>query len=317
MAEAPKKASARTTLKWGSIEVPVGLFKTTADPAKELKFEQGGPNGGRLVTRAASSTPAPATRMDPLAEVKESPRETSTPAVPTAVPVLVEEGTEQVVERSAIHKGVWRTLEEDEDGNMVREEFIDCTDALAHIEALTALEVMEIQGAIDVGRVPRERVIGSYYVGTDGEGTLKVLELLAHGMVVNRRALVVKWTKTRRQATGVLVPLRRAKGPDVIVLLQLAWAEDWRDAPDRSKLGVEEDVRPTPKEYERASELVQAMADSSLLLEEQRDDALALREEVYALALDGDVGAFKMPAKQEETPLLDSLEESLAAMAQA
>lgn len=328
MAAAPTKASAKTTLRWGTIEVPIGLFKTTADPAKELKFEQGGPNGGRLVTRAAQ---APAEQQpqgsDPLAldpgpEADRPPVEepgataagggagTVTQA-PVAVPVLVEEGTEQVVEKDDVRRGVWRVLAADEEGNTTDEEFIDCTRQLEHIEAITALELMDIQGAVDIGRVPRERVIGSYYVGTDGEGAPKVLGLLCQAMIDTRRALVVKWTKTRRQATGVLVPSRRQDKP-TIVLLQLAWPEDWRDVPKRADLTGAGELC-SPAEFEKATELVRAMADSSALLEEQRDDALAKREEVHQLALTGRIGDFEMPEQPEPPSVLDSLEASLDA----
>jgi non-homologous end joining protein Ku len=325
MAAAPSKSSARTTLKWGTIEVPIGLFKTTADPSKVAVFERGGPHGGRLELRAAvksaQTPPAEPAKADPLAlearspSIEASSEKWQPDAITTAkvsakggaaVPVLVEATTGDIVTAEQVRRGVFRPLGEDEG-----EQFVDCTDALAHIEKLTALEVMEIQGAIDIGRVPRERVTGSYYVGTDGAGTLKVLELLAQAMTENRRALVVKWTKTQRQASGVLVPHKRG-GTWTIVLLQLVWPEDWREVPLRAALGSgEEEERPTPAEFERASELIKAMADSSLLLEDQRDDALALREEVHELAMQGAVERFKVPEKPVETPLLAALEESL------
>lgn len=331
MANAPGKASARTTLKWGTIEVPVGLFKTTADPSKVAKFERGGPAGGRLELRAAvavgdavaAAAEEPA-KPDPLAldpgPEPERPIEASTEKIePDAITttkitasgpaplVTVETTTGAIVTPEQVRRGVFRPL--DDDG---AEEFVDCTAALEHIEKLTALEVMEIQGAIDVGRVPRERVTGSYYVGTDGAGSLKVLELLAQAMTDSRRALVVKWTKTQRQASGVLVPHKRG-GAWTIVLLQLVWPEDWREVPMRAALGTgEEEERPTPAEFEKATELVRAMADSSLLLEEQRDDALALREEVHELAMQqGSIERFKVPEKPVEMPLLAALEESL------
>lgn len=332
-APATTKASSKTTLKWGTIEVPIGLFKTTKDPAKEIKFEHGGPNGGRLVTRARPQTSeeqaaeAPA-HEDPLAldpgpepdrpPVEDAPaRAGALPTVtsaPTGVPVLVEEGTEQIVEREEVRRGVWRTLASSDDGETSDEEFIDCTEQLKHIEKQTALEVMEIQGAIDATRVPSERVIGSYDVGTDGEGAPKVLELLCQGMAANRRALVVKWTKTRRQACGVLVARKRrggtAGGGWSIMLLQLAWPEDWRKLPKRAEIpgGL-----CSPAEHEKASELIRAMADSSALLEEQRDDALAMREELFQLAETGRVEDFEMPPSEPEPELMDTLEASLEA----
>lgn len=321
MAAAPTKASAKTTLKWGTIEVPVGLFKTTADPAKELKFEQGGPNGGRLVTRATTAEAEPeAQASDPLALEPNVDVSASGKSVfvsdgdvgggpPTAVPVLVEEGTEQIVERADIRRGVWLRSQDGTDD----ERFVDCTAQLEHIEAITALEVMEIQGAIDIGRVPRERVIGSYYVGTDGEGAPKVLALLNRAMAKNRRGLVVKWTwtKTRRQATGVLVPSGR-NGVPTIVLLQLCWPEDWREIPKRADLTATGNLF-SDVEMEKASELVRAMADSSRLLEEQRDEALVMRERVRDLALEGKLGVFRMPKQAPERTVLEDLEASLDA----
>lgn len=330
MAESPKRASARTTLKWGTIEVPVGLFKTTADPAKEIKFEQAGPNGGELELRATAKpktddTVAAPEREDPLAldpgsdipaPVAEEVIETraaadaaaSAASAPPAVPVLLEKGSGRIVERDQIRRGVWVAVGDEEKASGAK--FVDCTDALKHIEELTALEVMEIQGAIDIGRVPRERVIGSYYVGTDGEGAPKVLSLLCQAMIDTRRALVVKWTKTRRQATGVLVPSRRQHHP-VIVLLQLCWPEDWCELPKRADLGGS--VLCSPTEFEKATELVRAMADSSLLLEEQRDDALAMREQLQRLAVTGRIKDFRMPKQAAERTVLEDLEASLDA----
>jgi len=320
MAEAPKKISAKTTLKWGTIEVPVGLLKTTADPAKELKFGSAGPHGGELKMRAAIEPEkgAPA-KPDPLALDPGPDHDDPGVAEPQAARepvrgsvavemVVVEEGSGQVVKPNEVRRGVWVAAGYEEDAGGAK--FVDCTDALEHIDKITELEVMEIQGAIDIGRVPRERVIGSYYVGVDGADTMKVLALLYQAMKDNRRALVVKWTKTKRQATGVLVPFTRGDSYSLL-LLQLAWAEDWRELPLRAKIVMEPEDAPTPAEYEHASELVRAMADSSKLLAEQRDDALELREQVMALALEDRIERFKVPEQPVETPLLDSLKESL------
>lgn len=324
MAEAAKRASKLTTLTIGEVKVPVGLFTTKQDPKSVAKFATAGPNGGVLAyeTRAVAAPvgegdgPDVPVQSDPLAvgdvvaadpgpEARDEapePEVTQAAVVPGEYKqVLVEAGTGEVVEKEKVRRGIRR-----EDGS-----FIDLTDQVEAIDERTKLERMDVVGFIDSTRVTRSRVLGSYFVGAgDDPQAPRALRLIAEGLKKTRRAGVVKWTKASRQTLGVLV----SEG-GTLRLLELAWAEDLREAPAKAAVIAKAVV--TESEVDAVCELIEAMSDTTETLDNLRDDAIALREELIARAEAGemDVRVVEPVAEAESAPDLEAaLTASIAAV---
>lgn len=321
MAAAASRSTANTTLILGKVEVGIGLFSTVAKPKGLATFETAGPNGGVLVAQQhaaerplSSSEPMPemsAEKGDPLGAdpgseappIAEAPA--SAPAKGDAVPgeyerALIEQGTGQVVEPDEVRKGIRKG-----DGT-----FIDLTEHLKQIESETKLEKMEIVKFVRVETIDRARIDASYYIGAQEAHDAKPLRLIYEAMKLRRRVAVVKWSSKSRQSLGVLV----AHGTDeTLMLYKLTWAEDFREAPARARSVARATV--SPQEIDIAAQLVDAMGDSVEALDELRDDAIALREELIARALAGEVEAIETPPSVEETMgTAEAFEESLAEM---
>lgn len=319
MAAAASRSTANTKLVIGKVEVGVGLFSTVAKSAELTSFATAGPNGGVLTMekfagerKLSSDEPMPeidAVKGDPLGEDpgRDTPPITDSQALGDKTRVeaqytqkLVEQGSGQIVEPDEVRKGI-----RDEDGN-----FTDLTDHLRHIEEITKLEQMEVVRFIDVGQVERMRVASSYYVGASEPEGATALRLIYEAMKSKRRVAVVKWSAKSRQSLGVLT----AHGDSgTLVLLKLTWAEDFREPPAKAlsvaKAGV------NPAQVEMAERLIDAMHGTVDALDELRDDAIVLREDLIA-----DVEAGNVLADVEPAPVIPTMspeqafEESIAAL---
>lgn len=335
--ETVNRISLRTTIRWGRVKAPVALFKTTAE-SKEKDFERAGPNGKPLLkfaewqgqieaAQSAKFEETLATRPDPLAaaparegppsvteqsgppptifEVKDEDADPETARAQAIAyakltgNLYVEEKTEELVLPEEIRRGVRL-----DDGT-----FVDATAQLEEIQERTQLDEMSIISFIRIEQVPRARIKGSYYLGHDAFGSSKLLKALYDAMRATDRTAVVKWTKTTRQALGLIRVDAKRKA---LVVLELEWAENWRDPSPR--VTQFQDVELTGGEFETACDLVLAMADSAVSLDELRDDARAQREELRERALSGALEDFTVPAEPEtdEGPLEDALRGSVA-----
>jgi DNA end-binding protein Ku len=317
MAKAASKASAKTTLVLGKLEIPISLFSTQDKPEKLAEFTTAGPNGGRLMVRPVAA-PVPVAEdaqvpvdvpvhstchSDPLSD---GPSVTTVALSPPSTTIageyqreLVEDGTGQVVEPDQVRRGV--RLEDDR--------FIDCTEQLAEIERQTRIERAEIVAFVNVGTVPRARVKAAQYVGTDDPNAPRALRLLYEAMRQRRRVAVLKLTKRSRQTLGVLGWLG-----DALMFYELVWSEDFRPPPARATVIQKATV--TAAEVEQAVALVDAMSGTGDVVDEMRDDAIALREQLMAQALEGLIPNVVTPRYRTE-PVMDlsaQLEASLAAM---
>lgn len=294
MAEAAKRATARTTLVIERVKVPIGLFSTIDKPGKLLDFSTAGPNGGVLETETGAAV-KPLSSEEPIAETpatgdplgedpgSEAPPASEDPGTVHAgalVPgefkrYLIEQGTGERVEPEQVRRGVRL-----EDGA-----FVDCTTQLAAIEEETKLEEMRVVEFIDVGQIERARVLASYYIGADEPEAAKPLKLIFEGMRMKRRAAVVRWSSKSRQSLGVLA----AHGNSgCLVLLKLAWAEDWRPPPAKAVTVARTVVN--PQEVDMAARLIEAMSGKGTAnLDALRDEAIVKREELHAAALAGEV----------------------------
>jgi non-homologous end joining protein Ku len=320
MANAAARASTLTTLAIGQVELTVGLFATQDKPGKLQEFVTAGPHGGELRTeyrRAAEQPVDFEVVSDPLADDSDDDNPEPWPSITQegadviasyesesvpVVSVLVEDGYGDI-EPEQVRKGVRR-----EDGA-----FVDCTDRLQQIVDVTKLDRMEVVKFVDITKVPRARVKNAYYVGTGEQGDKKTplaLKLLLEALKCERRGAVVKLTKTTRQTVGVI-----GWSGDSLMLYELVFSEDFRPAPKRAELG-KVDVQPAQVEMMR--ELVRAMSGTVEYLDELRDDAIALREELYAAALSenpGDMSAVAAAiesAVESEDSIFDQLAASLA-----
>jgi non-homologous end joining protein Ku len=324
MAEAAKRSSGNTDLYIGTLKAEVGLFGTNAKPAGLPGFVNAGPNGGELryeMRGAAAPAEAPAPeegQSDPLATSEGDPGreapvlgdEEAAPA--TAMPdgggatvpgefrrVLVEANSNEVVEPEDVRRGVRL-----DDGR-----FIDCTDQLAAIEGQTKLDRMDVVKFIDSTRIRRQRVLGAYYVGGQDAKAKAVLKLMWAGLRERREVAVVKYTTRSRQQLGVV----EAAADGHLVLLALVWSEDWREAPAKAQLAS---IEVPAAQVEKMKALMAALHGHVDVLDELRDDAIALREELHARALAGEMAEViePLPAAEEDADLGDVLEASLAAV---
>jgi non-homologous end joining protein Ku len=306
-----RSPSSKTTLVWGKMVSGVSLYKTTS-PVREADFETerrepepGGIAGGVLDGSYDSggpvSVPASDGVGDPLIE-REAERgvdlaDLADMAAGSARP-------EAPPRREKPRKGIYR-----DDGT-----FLDLTAKLEAITEATQLDEMRIVGFVPSPSVPRLLVVGSYYVAVDGpvKGPLgemhKVLAALERGLHTHRAAALVKWTKTSRQALGVLVA-SRAYG---LVLLQLSWPEE-RVSPNPRSLSHRR-VELTPEEETLAEELVAAMSVPAGAIVQQRDDAVTMRRNLRKAAESGLLDAWEAPStpeREEVAGLEAALRESL------
>lgn len=254
----------KTTLQFGLVKCAVALYKTS-DPEKPPTWEKAGPHGGPLlpVNEAESSTEATETHADPLSDdPEEAFAEIAGAEEARAVPVGREEGGGMVTKEN-VRLGVRK-----EDGT-----FRDLTDGLEQIAEQTKLEEMRVADFIRTEQITRERIVGSYWLAADGEGAPKVLRLLYEAMRTTHRVGVVKWTKRSKQSLGVLVPMAKH---NAIAVLELAWAEDLREVPERAKLAATASIG----EIDIAVELIDALSSGREALDSLTDDARAMRREL-------------------------------------
>lgn len=291
-----------TSLALANVRVPVALYKTTGDP-KMPSWALGGPKGGMLRPPEApepEAEPEPV-EADPLEAFSVSPQ-----APPEGKederPYLVEEGTGAHVHRGEERRGL-RT----DDGT-----FIDVTDKLDEIGRAEVLEEMEVIKFVRVERVRRELIQGSYYLTSDGPVAPRLLKILWTAMKRTGRVAVVRWTKNTKQAVGILTP----HGSKSWVVLQMAWADLWRDPPERALQF--HDAYATEEEVGAAEDLIEAMSGSA-------DDALAgvkdtLREKLWELCLAaeaGTAGDVKVPPPPKRVPAEDANLEEMFSLAAA
>lgn len=310
-----------TKLVWGNLKAPIALFKTIGDPADLPEFDTAGPNGGvlRYETKAEEAPAEPAEedplggavdRADPIEEEGPGFAADRSPSIEETATTLGAPGEFRQVLREE-GSGTWVEKEDVRRGVRTEGGFVDLTEQLAAIDAATKLDRMEVVGFVDVGRVDRKRITGSYYVGSGGEGSPKVLRLLYEAMRDERRSAIVRWTKRSRQALGILVADGRTKA---LVALQVAWAAEVRAPNERVKIPREVEV--TLAEAEAAGALVRAMDARIEDLDSMEDDAIVLRRELHADALAGKVAApVEVAIPEDESDLLGALEESVRAVA--
>lgn len=329
MAKAAGRSSGNTELFVGTLKASVGLYGTQAKPEKTAEFDTAGPSGGVLkFEMRGTAAPVEKTETDqPDVPVHSDPLATADDAAAAATVeddlrgqfdhherdaggglvdgefrrVLVEEGTGAIVEPDRIRRGVRLA-----DGS-----FVDCTDQLAAIVERTKLDRMDIVKCIDSTQVRRERVVGSYYVGAQDADAAPKLRLLYEALRQRREVAIVKYTTRSRQQLGVLMPHVRT---GTLMLLSLVYAEDFREPPAKAK--AIQKVRVRESNVLGMAKLLAALHGHVDDLDELRDDAIALREELKARAEAGEMTRVvePLPVREEEDDLEGALVASLDAV---
>lgn len=268
--------SSKSVLSVGGIETPILLWRATGSPPKEQAWD--------LEPISERIEEAPVVFSDPLAAPPMPTGEDLATSVTDAL-------TSALASRPARRRGVVR-----EDGS-----FVPLDGEIAAIAERTRLDGMRVVAFVSGSAIPRAWVVGSYYVGVGEGGNPRLLKAIRTAMSVRREAAVVKWTKSSKQALGVLAPGRAGS----LTLVELAWREDVREVPARA-LSFDE-VALTPDEVTGAMGLVEAMHAPISVLDELRDDARVLRGGLFAAAREGrslDVAAYRDPAERESVPPL-------------
>lgn len=279
------RASTRTMLRLGEVEAAIGLFKITTDP-KARKWDTA-PEEGETEVKGSPLAPggAKSSRGKPKAAGNAPAAATPPPPKP---------------------KGVTKP-----DGA-----FVDLTEQIKAISEATTLDCLEVVSFIDPRHVPRERILGAYYVGAGQGGTFppsQIIGLLYRALKARNRAAVVRWGKRTRSSVGVMVPHRSG----ALLVLEMAYAEHVL-APNADCL-AHQHVAFTDKQVENAGALIDAMAGRRDSLDDLRDHRAELEEQLVERAMLGEEDDFTpaAAAADEEAASLGSLLEESIRQAEA
>ena len=185
--------------------------------------------------------------------------------------------------------------------------FVDVTDDLAAVKEVTQLEVMEVAAFVPARSVPLKRVTGCYYIGSDGEGSPTILRLLLEAMRQTQSVPLVKWTKSSRQALGIIT----AGSQGELFILQLEWAENTRAVDKKALTHLQATV--TEDEVAATVELVQMMTAGPEVIDEADDDAARQLGALRKLAEAGDTDSFRRPQVKRSPADAVTLEDQLRA----
>jgi hypothetical protein len=327
------RTSNTTTLRIGPVKTPIALYKITSESAaKARKWDLADGDGEPWSPPAAAATPpepqgeplgAPAAPVGgavaggppPAAGEGEEPPQGEPQgggapiggAVPPAgqaeePPVGEEEAEEEAQPRKGIRKA---------DGA-----FVDLTDQIGEIAERATLEEMRVVSFIDVRHVPRERVIAAYYLAGDSMNEAasadsdtwppgRLLRVISTAMRSTQKVAVVRFTKRKGQALGVLTWRRDG----ALVLLELAFAAQVRRPNGKCLAHTKAEVV-SPGAVKGAIELIEAMAAKRDSLDGIRDARVVMEDELIARAEAGELDDYELVADldvAEETEQLGAL----------
>jgi non-homologous end joining protein Ku len=280
----------RTRLAFGRVTADVALYKSTGEPT-ELAFERAAPSGAPIRSELREAPAEPV--LDAL--TGEVPSHDAVAEVQGKADFLRREAdrmqheadrkralVERPMQQVHVDTATGEVLAPEEFRRGIRhgDRFIDLTEQLEEIDEAIKLDEMRIVAFIDVRQVRRERIQGSYYVGSAGAGAPKVLRLLYEAMRATKRVGVVKWSKTKNQALGVIVP-----HDGTLMVLEVCWSDCWRPAPSAALTLMEAEV--SEAELEAASKLIRALSDTNVVFDELKDDRRRMREDLVEAALMG------------------------------
>lgn len=188
--------------------------------------------------------------------------------------------------------------------------FVDLTDEIEEIAERSTLEEMRVVSFIDVRHVPRERIIGSYYLaGDDLQGLLpptRLLAVLMRAMRASSKVALVRFSKRKGQTLGVITSQRSG----ALLLLELAYSAQERSPNPRCLAHAK--VEPREGEVEGALELIQSMAGKRDSLDGIRDARLVMEDELIARAEAGELDEYELTGDAAEDHEIDQLGQLLA-----
>jgi Ku protein len=310
--ETVKRASVKTELRLGFASAEVGLYKTKAGDPKSRPWDKAGPNGHplRMEAKPVEAAPdegnadalgvtpvreePPPTDPGPEAEtppVDEPPaRSSGGESVPaTTKNVLVEEETGEEVEPDEVRRGLRL-----DDGS-----FTDLTDLLETVEEESRAEGVEVLGFIRRERVPRERVVDSYFLGAENASGARLVRVLFEAMKETGRVAVVRWTKRKGQSLGILTP----RGDGAMVVLELAFAEVCRAPNAKCLAHLQAEV--SRGIVEQAQTLIESMEWSPDRLDEVRNRRIELEQELIDRAEAGRIKGHKVEPEKKDAEIAD------------
>lgn len=329
--ETVKRASLTTSLALGLVEAPVKLFKTSGKEGKEPTFVTAGPNGKPLrAEKRAVETPVEETPDgDPLGlsedegadptvvppakpAVTEDPGPESVPPLDESVgvplaggaesapgtfkTVMIEEETGVEVEPDDVRRGIRL-----DDGR-----FADLTPLLDRIDEESKIERLQVLDFIRRERVPRERIVGSYYLAAGAKGYApRVLRILYEAMRRTERVAIVRWTKSKGQSLGFLIP----HGSGALVVLEVTFADAARKPNATCLAHMKASV--TEKHVERAVELISSMNAPPSVLDNYVNRRTQLQRELVERATAGVLDEFEIV--EERADEVDELDQLLVA----
>lgn len=276
------RASTRTVLRVGEVEAPVGLFKITTDP-KARKWDTPPDEGSAAAAKGSPLAERPSEGRGSSGSARAGSGSAATPPPPKPKGVIKPDGA-----------------------------FVDLTEQIKAVAEATTLDSLEVISFIDYRQVPRERIVGAYYVGA-GEGgggfsPSRVIGLLYQALKLRDRAAVVRWGKRTRSSVGVMVPHRSG----ALLVLEMAYAEHIL-APNAACL-THQHLEYPEGQVERVAELIDAMAGKRDSLDGIRDYRADLEEQLVERAMLGEEDDFTPPpaaVDEEAASLGDLLEASI------
>jgi non-homologous end joining protein Ku len=264
----PTPRSIKSTLSFGLVSCPVALFRTVGEAEKPPAWAT---RNELDIEFAVPDHITHVTRRDPLADHPEQSVNTTKDPEP-------EKPRKGILDAAGA--------------------FVDLTEEIDAIADRTKLESMRIASFVRTEEIRRERIIGSYFLAPDGPGATHIVAMLARAMQAEKRVAVVRWTKRSRQALGVLIADPQTGGLKVI---ELAWAEDCRQAPVRAEIPAAAIMDVSDEEVALARDLVQAMASTRAdALDTLVDEARGMIRELRERAEAGE--KFSLPALAAEAP---------------
>lgn len=302
---AVSRPSTSTVMRIGSVKTPVSIYKVVGDPRKSRTWELADEEGQPWSAAEAHPAGPPAEpEDDPLAGTAV-PTASSAPiggAVPPAGEQKKAEEAEDEDEPTQPRKGIRK-----EDGG-----FVDLTDQIADIGERATLEEMRVLFFLDARHVPRERIIGSYYLAgaalgeadTDIVPSVRLLKTLHIALGVTKRVAVVRFTKRRGQTLGVLV----ARRDGALLLLELAFAAQVRQPNGKCLAHTKAEV--SMEALHSATRLIASMAGKRDSLDGVRDARVVMEDELVARAEAGELDDYELVAEldaDEETEQLGKL----------
>jgi hypothetical protein len=286
-------AGQRTQLALGGLDVEISLAKMSGDPsAAKWETRLVDVETGHVVPSRPTQAPDEVLLADPATpEVEPDPLGAAPlPNLDHGHPIIPQ-NVEQAKARDAIAtRGLAQPATRTERG-VTRDDgtWADLTERLTEIDERCKLDAMQVVATIPASTIPRERVRGASYVVPADETATKALALIFHALVggddIGRRALAVRWTKRTNQALGIIVP---SAGHGALVLLEVEFAENMRDAPARAIVAAAT-IELSDGERKAASKYVEAVAAATSALDDVGDERRQLHGELLGAARAGEV----------------------------